>query len=261
MVTNISRQSRYNGDDIRDLVRNHHYLIRLSDESSITPLLENGFTASDDEFDRPISGPNWKRNYHNKRGDTKWVYRKDNLKDIVAHVAGGWAGYGNGSASKWISTSADFHWAIWEIARRIKVLGRDEVFMSVIQRRERYSRRYKGTKDIHFEATPLLGRHLDGLSHSSDDIESVNKAIAVAGRSAEVLYYGRIFGKDIIETTAWTRDSTPCKIPQYCFIPRKRWLPGQSWIDRLIFDPRYDSAWAAEQRMDQRREQIAQSRS
>ncbi|OCF54873.1 hypothetical protein L486_07528 [Kwoniella mangroviensis CBS 10435] len=153
--------------------------------------------------------------------------------------------------SPWISTSTDFKRAIWEIARRLSKLNRLEVKLTLIRRNKKYSGLYKGTKSIQIDPVDYLVKYTG---------EQVKTAMDFAKSASEVLYYGRIFDKDVLESTIWTRYSTPFDLPEYCYIPKKYWTSGESWLDRLVWNPRMDSFYDADEMMSDRDGQIASSR-
>lgn len=108
------------------------------------------------------------------------------------HVLSGWLEEPGTALSRpptpWISTSSDFEWA-----RVSRIGGTYE--LTVIHDQIRYSRNYRGAKMIRLGADQAL-RDL-GYNHS-------DKGLSYARSSAETLWYGRIFPKDIIERTEWS---------------------------------------------------------
>ncbi|KAK8864614.1 hypothetical protein IAR55_001864 [Kwoniella newhampshirensis] len=263
MANIVSPSSRYHGDSIVAGVNDHHFVLRITDGTSVSRLNHDGFTASHDDFEDPIPGRIWRSDHHYKHDNTEWLDEYDYEK-IVKHVNGGWVGYRarSGGQSRWISTSASFEWTIWEIARRLEKLGRSKVYMTIITRWDRYSDRYRGLKDVQFPAASLLEDYLEDVYYG--DVEAV-EALRFARASSEMLYYGRIFAKNIVETTKWTADliayhAPPCDLPDYCYIPRKHWYHGQTWLDRLVWDPSVDTSRVAKHQMAARRDQLERSR-
>jgi hypothetical protein len=120
---------------------------------------------------------------------------------MMNHVLGGWPGTARRyqKASDWISASMSFDWAIWEITRRLVRLQREEVALSLITRRWNYPRNYRGSRNIVEDAQDAMQDY--GLEHLNRDQE---EALRYSLSSSEVLFYGRIFDKDIIEDTDWT---------------------------------------------------------
>ncbi|WVW84713.1 hypothetical protein I302_106748 [Kwoniella bestiolae CBS 10118] len=238
---------QYDLQTIQHGLSSNQIVLRITDGLSITPLTDLGFTASSTEFQPSTSGRAWKRDYHHMRGNRSWLRDRDVLEGMVAHITGGWGSIPSPSVSniqremegsKWISTSGDLDWTIFEISRRLTVLRKDikEVRLTVVRRYGKISRRYQGVKDI--EVDPLL--HLNKFlksRRSYGNREKVQKAINFANVSGEVLFLGKKFGKDILESTVWTRDSTGLDLPTYMLKPREQWRANQSWMDRLIWDP------------------------
>ncbi|WVQ65740.1 uncharacterized protein L199_003918 [Kwoniella botswanensis] len=150
---------------------------------------------------------------------------RDSVLGIIKHIVSGWTydswwyDYGSKS-SPWISTTTDFRWAIWEIARRLTKLNRDQV----------------------------------ELTRTSEDCYG----FCQIGFGGVVPW--RIFDKDVLESTTWTRYSTPFDLPEYCYIAEKYWTNGESWLDRLVWNPRLASFYDADEMMSKRDEQISSSR-
>ncbi|OCF42042.1 hypothetical protein I317_04128 [Kwoniella heveanensis CBS 569] len=146
-------------------------VLRITDDTSVSPLTPIGFTATSTRFRPAPSNTAWKRFHQPLRGNTSWTRDPSKLQQLVDHVTGGWKGYTPGRGrnnveadadngdiigSDWISTSVDLEWCLFEISRRLTVLPRYKVQLSVITRRKKYSRRYKGTKMIHYDPAPLV---------------------------------------------------------------------------------------------------------
>ncbi|WRT67738.1 uncharacterized protein IL334_004710 [Kwoniella shivajii] len=302
---------------IQSLLQDKRIVLRITDESSVTPLSSKGFTASSNQFSPVPSGRIWKRDYHRLRRDQRWLKEKNEVEGLIDHITGGWvdqtrpnpapehvhgheqeqdrdlvkamtrmgiqeghndlvdamqnmgisknhdkekvngvmdgkenddAGEGRGSqgiandkASKWISTSTDIDWIIWELVRRLIILKKDKVNVTIIRRNRKFSRRYKVNK--------------------RDNLVKCQNAPNFFNSSSELLYYGRIFNKDIIETTEWTAESTGFGLPEHYYIPKSKWVNGQSLLDRLVWNPRIDVGfYEARKKMNQRKEQIQRSR-
>jgi hypothetical protein len=129
------------------------------------------------------------------------------LQEIVDHVIGGWNGYSTlpPTHSEFISTSASFAWSIWETSRRLEKLNMTYVDLSLIRRWGYYAPTYRGTKASHFDAVEAL-KYCRAHSQGRDVVDSeYQKAIRFARASSEVLFYIKIFNKDILETTRWDR--------------------------------------------------------
>ncbi|WVQ96721.1 hypothetical protein IAU59_003828 [Kwoniella sp. CBS 9459] len=233
--------------------------LRISDKTSLSPLTTAGFTATSARFEPCPSNSAWKRLHQPLRGNTSWTRDPAKLQELVQHVTGGWAGWARNERkdglkleSDWISTSVDLEWCLFEISRRLVVLNRDNVELSVIRRRQQYSRRYKGAKMIHHDPAALIMK----LKPYQVDEKDRQDALNFIRASSELLYYGRIFMKEIIETSEWTNDAPGFAIPEWCFVPRRYWKQGQSWTDRLVWNPRVDTAFVAMAKMEQRREEL-----
>ncbi|OCF33451.1 hypothetical protein I316_04871 [Kwoniella heveanensis BCC8398] len=232
-------------------MRTKAVVIRLTDETSITPLTDNGFTASHPLFEPSPSDAQWKRDY--KQHNANCLRDSPDAREgIVRHISSGW-GYDSTAASPWISTTLSLDWAIWEAARRLAKLDIDWVDMSLIKLEWTYNESYRGNRAIWIDPYPLI-KH-----YESEELHD-RAATAFAKSSSEILAYGRIFKKDIIMTLEWSLDHTPFCLPAYCFRPFERWPPPQGWLDKLVWDPCSDSFSEARKKMRKRSQHLSKFR-
>lgn len=188
-------------------IRGHHpdtLLFRVYDSKSASPLLSSGgFTATQDRFREPMSNNKWAKEY--QRPYSAAAFRKDpnTRKSIIKHVLGGWPGYTshNTGPSAWISATESFDWAVWEVARRLVVLYRDEVGLALIRRRQYYAWDYRGTKNVVEDVEMAIGKY--GAEYGLDADQKA--AMYFASASSEMVYLGRIPERDIVESYQWTR--------------------------------------------------------
>jgi hypothetical protein len=93
------------------------------------------------------------------------------------------------------------------------------------------------------------------------DHPTVIRATRFAKAAEELLWYGRIFASDVIQTSTWTRWEIPINLPEEFFIPPKhRSRAGTRWIDWLVFDPAEEGAGEAMEKISKRRLQLQKSR-
>lgn len=103
-----------------------------------------------------------------------------------------------GVESEYISTTGDLDWAVWEIVRRLKILRRQQVDLAIVTRQNAYSPRYRGCKAFWLVAADKILQGRSELNWAEDE------AVRFATSSNEILYYGRIFRKDMISNLTWT---------------------------------------------------------
>jgi hypothetical protein len=181
----------------------------VHDDDSASPLTDHGFTAT---ALRPgpfgeLSGVTWRNHFQRYLYDEEYLTSDETRKAIAKHVLGGWAGYARAytGASDWISTSSSLDWSIYEVARRLVRTRLDEVQLSLINRRN-YGGRYRGHRAIHLDAADAVEALMRHQGGRREWVQAINFAAA----SSEVVFFGRIFDKDIAETTTWTLTvSTP----------------------------------------------------
>lgn len=121
------------------------------------------------------------------------------LVDVKDHILGGWHSIldDDHARSKWMSTTASHEWAIWETARRLVSNRVGEVCVGSVAQRLSCSRKYCGTRMIGIDAVSYL--HERGYRQS-------HERFRCARSSPELLWYGRIFPKDISHVEYWTLD-------------------------------------------------------
>ncbi|WRT67737.1 uncharacterized protein IL334_004709 [Kwoniella shivajii] len=259
---------QFDGDEVEERIDEGDCVGRLTDESSITRLTNRGFIASAPKFHPCPSNKEWKSKYQYLRYNRTWKSDDVIIDSMTNHVTGGWSHKnknhaigGNSSLSSsslWISTSSDFQWLIWEIVRRLVKLRRDKVETHLIQKCEHISRNYKGLKPIHVDPSPHIEDKV--IEHNHYPFQTVyDVASNFVRASSEILFYGRIFDKNIIESTVWTKWDTGFQLPDYCYIPRKYWNYRNPWFDRLVWDTN-DSSSEAKFKMERRRIQLENSR-
>ncbi|RXK39600.1 hypothetical protein M231_03102 [Tremella mesenterica] len=229
------------------------YVLRIFDLSSVSPLLNDGFTATDEEFKHSISGTTWKREFQHLHSDDDWLNQEDTIKGMVNHINGGWEYYGNAEPSPWVSTTANFEWAIWEIVRRLDKDMTKSVKLSVINRYDCYSSYYHGVKAIHTNASEIIQAFLERpYNYGMYDHE---RALKFSKTASEVLFYGKIFRKDIVETTRWNRYRKPLWLPKEFILPYHEKERNCTWIESLVWDPS-DSFSEAKAKIQERRNQL-----
>jgi hypothetical protein len=172
---------------------------RVTDRSSVSPYdPQHGFTANDDMFEdasrEPISAKAFKTHIAYPQLNDQQV-----VDSVIRHITCGWhqtsAEYQ--VLSRWISTTARYDWAVWEMARRLSSGQVAEVFITTIPKRLTYSKRYRGTRLIGVDAF----RYLVNEGYSARD-----KSVQFARSSTEILWYGRIYQKHISNHEIWTRE-------------------------------------------------------
>ncbi|WWC88577.1 uncharacterized protein L201_003489 [Kwoniella dendrophila CBS 6074] len=215
-------------------------------------------------FHDQLDSGRYKEKYQWQRYEDEWISTNTRIDSIADHVTGGWNDYDYGllesRESDWISTSNDFYWLIWEITRRLTKLKRSKVELHLIRKLEYTSRYYKGNKPIIVDPLQKIREKIQDDIYHWFDHSKLDAAKKFAYTSGEILFYGRIFRKDILETSVWTRREPGFDLPDYCFIPRKYWSYRDSWMDRLVFSAGDDSAKEARQKLINRRPQLQNSR-
>ncbi|KAI9639307.1 uncharacterized protein MKK02DRAFT_39605 [Dioszegia hungarica] len=240
----------------------HRLLYRVHDDSSAAPLTRKGFTATSPEFHYKggvIPAEVWHKEYQGLQEVDSLVDNKHVLESIAAHVSGGWKGYHSAKAgpSDWISTSMSFQWAVWEVVRRLVILGRDSVGMSVITAKP-YNPYYVGMQAVWLKAADAI----EALGEKVYLTRKECRALAFARASSEVVYLGKIFERDIMTHTEWTLENLPRNLRvsmEAFFKPKKQWVRGGTWVDQLVFKPK-DSYSQAAAKIQERREGLGRLR-
>jgi hypothetical protein len=249
-------------------------VLRVHDDTSISPLTSSGFIANDPRFEGRASRREWDLTQRQFVGGGLRD-RPNLIRSIPVHITSGWASRqydpfvsfvpdNETPPSSWISSTGSFEWAIWEIARRLtKFPDRDEVSLSVIRTARHYPPGYRAPRGYAIWAEPAMWHYIERkLWDSSDeDYPTVIRATRFAKASQELLWYGRIFASDVIQTSTWTRWETPIDLPEEFLIPPKhRPRAGRRWIDWLVFDPEEEGAGEAMEKISARRLQLDKSR-
>ncbi len=169
-------------------------LLRVWDETSVSPRTSSGFTATN--FNRTMTNKRWSQKYQDREDTT--IEDGDSRDEVVRHVTGKWGWSTYAYDSDYISTTGRFDWAIWEIVRRLKEVRRDEVYLAVIDRYNFYSPNYRGCKTFWVDAVDKIK---EGKVYNGSQEE---EALRFARASNEILYFGRIFDKDVLANTTWT---------------------------------------------------------
>ena len=180
--------------------------LKFTDETRITPLEHDGFTASHPGIPHPTTARVFKDKLQPLGDDPGWLEAPSTIKSVIHHVSNGWSGYSIRNGSPWISTTGSFEWAVWEIVRRLDVMKRNAVYLTVVSRQEGHSRNYQGVRHITLDAAEAIDEYCDlncrGGRHGVDH----KRAHDFATSSQEMLFYGRIFRKDIVDTTTWDNE-------------------------------------------------------
>lgn len=181
---------------------------RVADEGSQSLISDDdGITALDRQFtdlnDQPISASTFRKKFN----DLYWC-KTDLHGTVEDHILGGWypSSYIFRNPSKWISTTGDIRWAIWEIARRLINTKAQDARLTVIRKQMEYSPSYKGARMIGVDPEEVL---------RARGLDSSHRAVRYSQASSEILWYGRIFPKDIFETTIWNATVSPYPPLQY----------------------------------------------
>lgn len=263
----------WDSDSLSKGTTRQQLVLRVHDNTSVSPLTASGFVATDPRSDGRVSRREW--DVARQRLVGPGLRDRPNLiRSIPVHITSGWAkGYDPVESavpdpettppSSWISSTGSFEWAVWEIARRLKVFSdRDEVSLSVIRTPKNHPPGYRGPRGFAVRAEPTIAYHLKRHDiWDSSDYPTVIRAVNFSKASEELLWYGRIFARDVIQTSTWTRWETPIDLPEEFFIPPKhRSRAGRKWIDWLVFDPAEEGAREAMKAISARRLQLQISR-
>jgi hypothetical protein len=171
---------------------------RVTDSSSISPHVDgHGFTANDplftDNMGRPISGKAFMTDIQRPCLDDSSL-----VNSVEKHILGGWSTYHDPwRHSRWISTTADHEWAMWETARRLASGKVSWVDLAEITTYTKHSPHFRGTRKYGVKTVPWLQARGYGLR---------DRCFALAKSSGESLYYGRIFPRDIQSVQTWVAD-------------------------------------------------------
>ncbi|WVF69220.1 hypothetical protein IAT40_003996 [Kwoniella sp. CBS 6097] len=231
---------------VEEAVRNGSAVLRITDESSVIPLRSDGFTATAEQFDPPLRAKRWKEDYEWRWYDTEWRNDLEATNSICRHISGGWE-YAEDVETDWISTTADLDWAVWEIARRLTIFDRDAVDLTVIRRRSRYSPEHRGPRAIFLDAA----EHLASISLTMYGRDCWRFARA----SSEILFYGRIFRCDILETTTWTLQTPGFFLFADWLKPAHMRAESGIWTEDLAWVPT-DSYATAKKKIAKRTEEL-----
>jgi hypothetical protein len=199
----------YTSTELRHLTNTNKLVLRVTDVDSISALSDGGFLSSSASYDGDVDHAQWR--FSHMGLFSRWDALVDSeLDDIVRHITSGWTSrYGYyGDTSEWISTSAELEWPIWEIARRLTKCPVTWVDLSVIRRG--HAAGYKGLRAVKIDAWDTLRLHAQKRGYRHDKL---NAALTFSGAANEVLFYKRIFKKDVLETTTWTTSVGPACCP------------------------------------------------
>ncbi|WWC94563.1 hypothetical protein V866_001410 [Kwoniella sp. B9012] len=192
----------------------------------------------------------------------------------------------------WISSSEDFFWTIWEIARRLAVPEGElgwvgGVQMAIVRHPKsnyhHYNHNNINGKDgagkgglidnrseqetVTFTSTPrpreIWLRPTNVLSPptypgemSLSLKESYEVSRKMASQNGEILFFGRIWAENVLSNLEWTCEETPFPLPAHLFLPTyDRCDRSQRWIDHLIWNPRNEDYLIAYEKVMKRRRQ------
>jgi len=190
----------FRASEIRSGLSNNSIVLRVTDNDSITKRTSDGYTALSDIVPSYVSLEYWRRYYQGLFPN--WQCLSEHEADgLVEHITEGWSRYGRNRDSDWISTSASLAWTIWEIARRLDRNYRLDIELAVIRRK--FHSGYRGAKPVRLDAADTLRLF---YTRTDYDHPRVIDAIKFARASSEVVFYGRIFEKDVMDTSSWSID-------------------------------------------------------
>ncbi|RSH83118.1 uncharacterized protein EHS24_006775 [Apiotrichum porosum] len=178
--------------------------------------------------------------------------------------------------SPWISTSADFSWAVWEAARRLGQLGESsiEIALVALAPGETASKNPAtgangieaptsdsepplllsyaattpsgGSGEVTLEPLNVLRdyqRYGTGTGDhgrmTNSEKEYVATAIFASASSREVLFLGRIFARSVVANLEFTPSTLPIALPAH-FFNRSPGPNGEDWLNQLVWDPDRD---------------------
>lgn len=190
----------YGAHEIQNALTANSVVLRITGDDSIVQRTSKGYTASSGTVSSDISKDQWRRLFQGRYPDWR-DHDYDGADDIVNHITGGWSGYSSSAESDWISTSASLRWTIWEIARRLDRREQLSIELAVIRRK--FPSGYRGAKPVRLDAADTLRLY---RARTHYDHRHLVDAINFARASSEIVFYGRIFGKDVLETSSWDLD-------------------------------------------------------
>ena len=129
--------------------------------------------------------------------------------------------------SPWISTSKNLTWCIWEVAKRLTRMAENKEWHHSLTTAQKPGtgpivslaliKHHSGTVGLNDPRRVYLEAHLDAHSAMNHAVarykgalatmrvkDAFERAMKEAGRSKEILYYGRIFSNSIDSVTEWT---------------------------------------------------------
>ncbi|WVR06308.1 hypothetical protein IAU60_003338 [Kwoniella sp. DSM 27419] len=221
-------------EQIRDGVHNGLYALRVTDANSICRLDHvDGFSASSSFTTADLKE---EKDFRYVEQNFQW---RVSTRKLERHLDDG-CPQDKRVETPFISTSLSLDWSIWEIARRLVQSEVPSVSLNVI-RREQVQQLQRG-----FEPLPLLREQkrsaafcTDGIRAGLEDEDEAmySRIIASVAASDTLVYYGRIFPEDILETTVWDRETPGFPLQPRYYKPEADWCDGSTWIDRLVWDP------------------------
>ncbi|WVQ84393.1 hypothetical protein IAT38_006545 [Cryptococcus sp. DSM 104549] len=128
--------------------------------------------------------------------------------------------------------------------------------MSIINSPDHYDSSYRGSRLVRVDNWALVQvLEQDGTEYS-------RQAARFAKAASEVLFFKRVFRKDIVTTHIWTEEDRPFVLWEHFFIPADQRQPGSTWIDWLVWNPResHRGFLYAKQLISNRRTQIKAER-
>jgi hypothetical protein len=186
------------------LTNNKRRVIRIWDSTSSSPLINHkseyhsGFTATDNTFHN-VREDDFEKEYAEMYEDRTWTRDPTLMRQVVDHVLK------NGNTpTPWITTTGNYRYAIFDIARRLALAPTREVHMSVITLSPDSSGIHAYTFDVLKTYELYVREYYDG-DVMAESLR-VAKALRKVQGSFQRVWFGRIFSSCIEYDSVWTAD-------------------------------------------------------
>lgn len=195
--------------------RKHRILFRVHDSTSASPLTwtgehsTSGFSSLNPNLQHLT--PTAYMSAFGRLTGYSWLLGPYSRDLLVRHI---FESPGSGimesdELSPWISTTLDFDWAVWEVARRLAKEEVGEVKMAIIRQAhlgaEADDEKQRNGDEIRIDPLRILGQYLEQPLDRTER-QHVLEAKRRAVTSSEVLFYGRIFSSSIESDLIFTRE-------------------------------------------------------